>query len=178
MGSARVFLARHALDKHPVPNTQIANAFRLAFAPDSLVRSKLSGAAFTGDWLWVAGDEACGLDRLRRPDPVGREALRFGEVRELSTRRSAGVARHGWGRGRPGKHGRGRRLSVRARLTWLEERKADTGSFRRSRWVALVAASATLLRAQRRLRLRLHIETGGTVRDVQTLTLFVGNNRM
>ena len=42
--------------------------------------------------------------------------------------------------------------------------------------MALVAASATLRRAQRRLRL--HIETGGTVRDVQTLTLFVGNNRL
>ncbi|MBY0236279.1 MAG: diacylglycerol kinase, partial [Burkholderiaceae bacterium] len=26
--------------------------------------------------------------------------------------------------------------------------------------------------------LRLHIETGGTVRDMQTLTLFVGNNRL
>ena len=38
------------------------------------------------------------------------------------------------------------------------------------------AAGATLLRAQRRLRL--HIETGSAVRDVQTLTLFVGNNRL
>jgi len=33
---------------------------------------------------------------------------------------------------------------------------------------------ATLLRAQ----LRLHIEMGGTARDVQTLTVFVGNNRL
>jgi diacylglycerol kinase family enzyme len=39
-----------------------------------------------------------------------------------------------------------------------------------------MAACATLLRARRRLRL--HIETGSTVRDVQTLTLFVGNNRL
>ena len=39
-----------------------------------------------------------------------------------------------------------------------------------------MAAIATLLRAQRRLRL--HIEMGGTARDVQTLTLFVGNNRL
>ncbi|WP_310389944.1 diacylglycerol/lipid kinase family protein [Roseateles sp.] len=58
----------------------------------------------------------------------------------------------------------------------LEDREAYKARFGRSRWVALVAACATLLRAQRRLRL--HIETGGTVRDVQTLTLFVGNNRL
>ncbi len=56
----------------------------------------------------------------------------------------------------------------------LQDREAFKARFGRSRWVALVAAFATLLRAQRRLRL--HIETGATVRDVQTLTLFVGNN--
>jgi len=66
-----------------MPNTRTANAVRLEFAPDSLVQSNLSGAAFTGDWLWVAGDEACGLDRLRLLEPVGREALRFGEVRDF-----------------------------------------------------------------------------------------------
>jgi diacylglycerol kinase family enzyme len=58
----------------------------------------------------------------------------------------------------------------------LEDREAYKARFGRSRWVAFVAACATLLRAQRRLRL--HIEMGGTVRDVQTLTLFVGNNRL
>lgn len=56
----------------------------------------------------------------------------------------------------------------------LQDREAYKARFGRSRWVALVAACATLLRAQRRLRL--HIEMDGTVRDVQTLTLFVGNN--
>ena len=58
----------------------------------------------------------------------------------------------------------------------LQDREAYKARFGRSRWVAFVAAFATLLRAQRRLRLR--IETGDSVRDVQTLTLFVGNNRL
>jgi hypothetical protein len=66
-----------------MPNTRTANAVRLEFSPDSLVHANLSGAAFTGDWLWVAGDEACGLDRLRRLEPVGREALRFGDVQDF-----------------------------------------------------------------------------------------------
>jgi hypothetical protein len=39
-----------------MPNTRTAHAVRLEFAPDSLVQSNLSGASFTGDWLWVAGD--------------------------------------------------------------------------------------------------------------------------
>jgi diacylglycerol kinase family enzyme len=58
----------------------------------------------------------------------------------------------------------------------LEDREAYKARFGRSRWVAFVAACATLLRAQRRLRL--HIEMVGKVRDMQTLTLFVGNNRL
>ena len=58
----------------------------------------------------------------------------------------------------------------------LQDREAYKARFGRSRWVAFVAAFATLLRAQRRLRL--HIEMGGTVRDLQTLTLFMGNNRL
>ena len=58
----------------------------------------------------------------------------------------------------------------------LQDREAYKARFGRSRWVAFVAACVTLLRSQRRLRL--HIETGDTIRDVQTLTLFVGNNRL
>ena len=66
-----------------MPKTRITNAVRLELAPDSLVQSNLSGAAFTGDWLWVAGDEACGLARLKRLAPVGAESLRFGEVLDV-----------------------------------------------------------------------------------------------
>jgi hypothetical protein len=65
-------------------NGRTANAVRLEFEPGSLVHANLSGAAFTGDWLWVAGDEACGVDRLRRLDPVGGEALRYGTVRSFA----------------------------------------------------------------------------------------------
>ncbi len=58
----------------------------------------------------------------------------------------------------------------------LEDREAFKSRFGRSRWVALWAAAATLMRAQRPLRLR--IEQGAGIRDVRTLTLFVGNNRL
>lgn len=58
----------------------------------------------------------------------------------------------------------------------LEDREAYKARFGRSRWVAFWAASATLLGAQRRLRLR--IGEGATAREVRTLTLFVGNNRL
>lgn len=63
-----------------MPNPIDKLAVRLEPSPDGQVHSNLSGAAFTGDFLWVAGDEACGLDRLRRLEPVGDEALRFGDT--------------------------------------------------------------------------------------------------
>ncbi len=66
-----------------MPNTRTANAVRLEFTPGSLVQINLSGAAFSGDWLWVSGDEACGIDRLRRLPAVGEEALRFGDLLDL-----------------------------------------------------------------------------------------------
>lgn len=65
------------------PTARSANAVRLEFSPGALVHANLSGAAFMGDWLWVVGDEACGVDRLRRLDPVGSETLRFGEGRDF-----------------------------------------------------------------------------------------------
>lgn len=58
----------------------------------------------------------------------------------------------------------------------LEHREAFKARFGRNRWVALGAGLVTLLRAQRQLRL--HIEHGASARDVRTLTLFVGNNRL
>ncbi|MGQ3054638.1 MAG: DUF3616 domain-containing protein [Roseateles sp.] len=67
-----------------MPNKRSANAVRLEFSTDSLVQSNLSGAAFSGDWLWVAGDEACGIDRLRRLETLGPERLRFGDVRDFA----------------------------------------------------------------------------------------------
>ena len=66
-----------------MPNTRIANAVRLEFTPESLVKTNLSGAAFSGNWLWVAGDEACGINRLRLLPPTGKEVLRFGEARDF-----------------------------------------------------------------------------------------------
>lgn len=58
----------------------------------------------------------------------------------------------------------------------LEDREAYKARFGRSRWVAFWAATSTLLRAQRKLRLQ--IEQGGSARQMRALTLFVGNNRL
>lgn len=58
----------------------------------------------------------------------------------------------------------------------LEDREAFKKRWGRSRWVAFGAAFATVLRAQRQLRLR--IDQGGRVREVRALTLFAGNNRL
>ena len=58
----------------------------------------------------------------------------------------------------------------------LEDREVYKARFGRNRWVAFGAAAMTLLRAQRQLRLQ--IELDASVRDVRTLTLFVGNNRL
>ena len=58
----------------------------------------------------------------------------------------------------------------------LEDREYYKARFGRSRWVAIGAGIATLLRAQQRLRL--HIELGDGARDVRTMTIFVGHNRL
>lgn len=55
--------------------------FILNFPKGALVQANLSGAAFSGECLRVAGDEACGIDRLRRRDPSGTALLRFGAGR-------------------------------------------------------------------------------------------------
>ena len=61
-----------------MPQTRHTNAVRLEFATDSLVQTNLSGAAFSGEWLFVAGDESAGIDRLERLPPGGSETLRYG----------------------------------------------------------------------------------------------------
>ncbi len=58
----------------------------------------------------------------------------------------------------------------------LQDRERWKARFGRSRAVAFVAGMSTLLRSRRRLGLT--IEWQGTRRDMPTLTLFVGNNRL
>jgi diacylglycerol kinase family enzyme len=58
----------------------------------------------------------------------------------------------------------------------LEDCEAWKSRFGRNRLVALGAALATLTRTPTRLKLR--IELGGVTRELRTLTLFVGNNRL
>ncbi len=58
----------------------------------------------------------------------------------------------------------------------LQDRESWKARFGRSRLVALGAGMVTLLRAQRRLKL--WIEWEGQQRELRTLTLFVGNNRL
>jgi diacylglycerol kinase family enzyme len=58
----------------------------------------------------------------------------------------------------------------------LQDRERWKGRFGRSRLVAVGAGLAALLRAQDSLRLR--IEWDGKLREVRTLTLFVGNNQL
>lgn len=64
--------------------TRQTHAARLEFRAGGLVHSNLSGAVFSADdWLWLAGDEACALERLQRLSPTGGEALRFGDAAEF-----------------------------------------------------------------------------------------------
>ncbi|MDP2019106.1 diacylglycerol kinase family protein [Hydrogenophaga sp.] len=58
----------------------------------------------------------------------------------------------------------------------LQDRETWKARFGRSRLVAFGAGMATLLRAQRRLKLS--IEWDKELHEVRTLTLFVGNNRL
>lgn len=58
----------------------------------------------------------------------------------------------------------------------LEDRELYKQQFGRSRLIALWSAAVTLLRRHRHLRL--HIEHDGTMQEIRTSTLFVGNNRL
>jgi hypothetical protein len=67
-----------------MPKPQILNAVRLEFDTGAVAHTNLSGAAFSGDWLWVVGDETSQVERLRHLDRAGRESLRFGEARSFA----------------------------------------------------------------------------------------------
>lgn len=58
----------------------------------------------------------------------------------------------------------------------LEDREIYKRQFGRSRLIALGSAAVTLLRPHRHLRL--HVEHDGTMQEIRTSTLFVGNNRL
>jgi len=64
----------------------------------------------------------------------------------------------------------------------LEDREAWKQQFGRSRWVAIGAGLATLLRVHRNLRLRIEVEGPDApvpqLRELRTPTLFVGNNAL
>ncbi|MDN3576589.1 DUF3616 domain-containing protein [Chitinimonas viridis] len=54
-------------------------AVRLEFSAQAMAHDNLSGAVFTGEWLWVAGDESCAVERLQLLPRQGAETLRFGQ---------------------------------------------------------------------------------------------------
>lgn len=67
-----------------MPKPQVLNTVRLEFETGAVAHTNLSGAAFSGDWLWVVGDETSQVERLRHLDPAARESLRFGEARSFA----------------------------------------------------------------------------------------------
>ena len=64
-------------------STRIANAVRLEFPADES-HTNLSGAAFSGHWLWVVGDETSQVDRLCQLDSKGSKTLKFGHARRFA----------------------------------------------------------------------------------------------
>lgn len=61
-----------------MPNAIEKHAVRLDFADGAFAHANLSAVACVGEWLWVASDEECGVERLRSLPPLGSETLRFG----------------------------------------------------------------------------------------------------
>jgi hypothetical protein len=60
-----------------MPHTHLHHAVRLEFGADSLASINLSGAAFSGDWLWLVGDESAAVELLQRREPVEGEIVRY-----------------------------------------------------------------------------------------------------
>ncbi len=67
-----------------MPYTRQVNAVRLEFDGSDAVHSNLSGAAFCGSWLFVAGDEAARIDRLQALPTTGAERLRYGKPQSFT----------------------------------------------------------------------------------------------
>ncbi|MBL0726149.1 DUF3616 domain-containing protein [Piscinibacter sp. HJYY11] len=63
--------------------TLIPHGVRLEFDADSLACINLSGAAFSGEWLWVVGDEAAAVELMQRQAPVSGEALHYVRARSF-----------------------------------------------------------------------------------------------
>lgn len=65
-------------------NSRSTNAVRLEFSSEAASHTNLSGAAFSGSWLWVVGDETSCIDRLHQLESKDAKVLQFGQARRFA----------------------------------------------------------------------------------------------